>query len=157
MVNGIPTLEDCKTKWLYGTQRKLIPDFDFIKKEELISEFIVNVKNEVYDLLRSKCSKRLRHSEKLTPVLQGWSEDKTQFLTFLQELKHITTFRKKAQSWNIQSTQFLEIYNKYSIFPSGPRIGEKLNPSTSNPESSDITGNSTNSEKAFALMYEFSK
>jgi len=111
MVNGIPTLEDCKTKWLYGNQRKLIPDFDLIKKDDLISEFYVYVKREVYELLRSKCSKRLRHSEKLTPILQDWNEDKTKFLTFLQELKYLTTFRKKAQSWNTQSTQFLEIYN----------------------------------------------
>lgn len=104
-----------KCRWDKSTMSSIIPAFiyDAVDKDKPQSVGSILYKN-IIDTAKKFCDGRLKHTEKLNPIIANWVYDKSQYLEFLQEYEKIHSFMKRARMWTVDTKQYTDLYNKVS-------------------------------------------
>lgn len=107
-----------KSKWVHNTGHYILPRFERI---ETVDSFVhVTVKDAmlgiVFQELQKYCRANFTRTERLFSVVYAWSMDKMKFLNAMQSKTSLKALHKHAKNWNIESEEFLTIYNGILVY-----------------------------------------
>lgn len=116
MVNDIPLSQEVKYRWSYGPHNVLVPEFESKKPTENRYEYIEEeLEHLAIEAIRKQCRKTLTNVDKIRPLVNNWTIDKTKYLNTLKNATSLTTLRNHASQWTEESEDFLSIYNLLAV------------------------------------------
>ena len=120
-VNGLPVMEGVpEFRFNESSQRCIIPEVvlndqnetNHPSEREEISEVYAS---RILQSLVQFCSRKLRRTNRLREVLDNWSYEKEDFLFYIQNNITISSFKRKAANWTINTPSFVALYNQVAI------------------------------------------
>lgn len=114
-VNGALICEDIKWRWTYGPSNVLVPEFEIKHSDEDTLKLDEELNKVAINLIKCHCRKNLKNTDKIRPLIVGWSENKQVFLEALRNAPQLSILRKHAQRWDTNSVDFLQIYNTIAL------------------------------------------
>ena len=109
-VNDDPLLYDSNWQWRHVSDRHILPDLVPVKSiddEPFLQSYVRNL----FDYAKKFCDTRFKNTERLKPLILLWNVDKKKYLKNLIERTGIPSFSKTAKTWDIESNDFLHIFN----------------------------------------------
>lgn len=95
---------------------QLVPLIEFYDKNSnrrgRAYDAIDYMREKIRSRLKKYCNRHLKKIARLDEVIDLWDKDKRVFLNKLKQKLTITSFKKNAQSWSVDSQDFVDIYSR---------------------------------------------
>lgn len=102
-----------KYKFNYNTSSSILPKIEPVKSDD--SNFSGNIMSMLVTLLKRCCDRRLRHVEKLVKFLCFDQLNASAYLQYIKKGCGIKSFKNTVANWNLQTPEFLEIYQLFAL------------------------------------------
>lgn len=110
---AIPNLKS-RSSWRHA----ILPEFEWRSKNKeitFVGRPLMEMENLIVEDLKSLCSRKFKHSEKLISLINLWSIDKSEFLQRLHKYNGIKTLSQKLKGWTIDTPEFIALYGKIYV------------------------------------------
>ena len=100
-----------KWKWDQNTRHGMLPSNEPVKIGERIYALEEWLHDNTLNNIKKYCDKRLKNDSKLYPVVIHWSNNKEEYLDYLQNRTKISSLKRSAKEWTVQNKDFLNFYH----------------------------------------------
>ena len=105
-------------RWDERSYSNILPTFVFVRKDEdIMSRISIGrvMHDNIFDFVRKRSDKRLRNFGRVDDFVEGWINNKNEYLLWLKKYSPITSFRNYVCKWEPNSPEYLELFNMIAL------------------------------------------